>query len=73
MKSSVVWYVMPSSPLQVSQHFGARYHFHLQGGRVRQVRIQHEAGSKQLAGGNVFLQNMAEDRISYCYSHVCAF
>jgi hypothetical protein len=72
MKSSVLRDVKPSSPLKVNQHFRGAY-FYLQGRKVRQVRIQHEAGSTQLAGGNLFHKNIAEDRIPHCYSHIYAF
>jgi hypothetical protein len=39
--------ITPCSPLKFNQRFGGTCHLHLQGGRVSQDRVQHEASSKQ--------------------------
>lgn len=43
MKSSVVWVIIPNSPLKDDQNFWARCCLDLQVSRVNQARTQHEA------------------------------
>jgi hypothetical protein len=45
--SSVFWYIMPCSPVEVDRSFGRIYGFHIQGWRVSDTGNHHEAGSKQ--------------------------
>jgi hypothetical protein len=47
MKPSIIWDITSCCPLIVNRHFGETCHFHPQGPRIRQVRNQGEAGSKQ--------------------------
>jgi hypothetical protein len=43
---SIFWVITPCSPLKVSRRFRGTCHFHLQSGRISEVRSQHVAGSK---------------------------
>jgi hypothetical protein len=38
MKSSILWDIMPCSPLKVKHHFGGTFHLHLQSQRISQAR-----------------------------------
>jgi hypothetical protein len=42
MKSSILWDIMPCSPLKVNRRFGGTGHLHLQGRRVSRARNQCE-------------------------------
>jgi hypothetical protein len=57
LKHSVLWDIMPSSPLKVNQRFGETYRLHLQGWRLSQARNHHEAGSKQRPSPSQMLVN----------------
>jgi hypothetical protein len=46
MKSSLLWDIMPCSPLKANQRFGGTRCLHLQSRRISQARNQREAGSK---------------------------
>jgi hypothetical protein len=45
--SSVFWDTKPCGQLQVNRRSGGTCRLHLQGGRISQVRNQHEAGTGQ--------------------------
>jgi hypothetical protein len=45
MKSSILWDIMPCSPLKVNRRFGGKFRLHLQGRRASKARDQHGPGS----------------------------
>jgi hypothetical protein len=47
MKRYVSWDIKLCSPFTVNRCFGGTYRLHLQDRRIKQVRSQHEAVSKQ--------------------------
>jgi hypothetical protein len=50
---STFWDITPCSHLIVNRHFGETCRLHLQGGRINQVRNQHEAGTTREPSGRL--------------------
>jgi hypothetical protein len=48
MKSTVIWDIMPCSPLKVNRRFGGTYRLYLQGGRISQAGNQRESSACHL-------------------------
>jgi hypothetical protein len=48
MKCSILWYVTPCNPLNVSRRFGGIYLLYLQGRRMSKARMQGEKGWKYM-------------------------
>jgi hypothetical protein len=47
MKNSILWDIMPCSPLKVNRRFGGTYYLHFHGRKGNQVINQYEVGGKQ--------------------------
>jgi hypothetical protein len=71
MKIYIFWVIMPCSPLKINLRFGETCRLHLQGQKVIQAKMQHEAISKQTSadlllglffdpdnGGEMILRNV---------------
>jgi hypothetical protein len=48
MKSTIVWDIMPYSPLKINRRFGGTSRLHLQGRRISRARNQRESRWKAL-------------------------
>jgi hypothetical protein len=64
MDSSILWYIMPRSPLKNNRCFGGTYRINLQDRRISQTITHREAGSKPCRpfdpenGGDMLFRNI---------------